>query len=167
MTALIAAVPEAEPVVGHWRDRYDRSAAAGARAHVTVLFPFLDEDQIDAAVVGELTRTFAAHRAFTAGFRRVARRPGMLCLPPEPAESFNRLTGDVVARRPDHPPYGGRYSDTVPHLTVALRQPDDVLDRVGDDLAGRLPFSSAVTSIDLVAFDGRVWCGRRSFELGL
>jgi len=33
-TALIVAVPEAEPVVGEWRERYD-SARLGIPAHVS------------------------------------------------------------------------------------------------------------------------------------
>jgi hypothetical protein len=166
MTALIVAVPEAEPVVGRWRNRYDRSAAAGVYAHVTVLFPFLDMDQIDATVVSELTRMFSAHREFATEFRRTARWPSMLYLPPEPGDPFNHLTEDVAARWPDYPPYGGKYSDTSPHLTVAIHQPDPILDQVDRDLTGRLPFSATVTSVDLVVFEGQTWRRHHSFELG-
>jgi hypothetical protein len=166
MTALVVAVPEAEPVVGRWRARYDRSAAAGVHAHITVLIPFLDMDRIDTTVLDELTRMFAAHRTIDTEFRRTARWPSMLYLPPEPAAPFGRLTADVVARWPDHPPYGGRYADTSPHLTVAIHQPDSVLDRIDEDLSPRLPFSSTITHVDLVAFEGRTWHRRHSFELG-
>ena len=166
MTALTVAVPEAEPIVGQWRNRYDRSAAAGVHAHITVLFPFLNIDQIDIAVIGELTQTFAPHREFTAEFRRTARWPSMLYLPPEPADPFNRLTQDVVTCWPDHPPYGGKHLDTSPHLTVAIHQPDLALDQVDRDLSEHLPFSTAVASVDLVVFDGQAWHRRHSFELG-
>jgi len=166
MTALVVAVPEAEPVVGRWRNLYDRSAAAGVHAHVTVLFPFLDIDRIDAAVMSELTQMFAAHREFVTEFRRTARWPSMLYLPPEPADLFNDLTKGVVASWPDCLPYGGKYSDTSPHLTVAIHQPDLVLDQVDRGLAACLPFSAAVTSVDLVVFEGRTWRRHHSFELG-
>jgi hypothetical protein len=33
-------VPEAEPLVKPFRDRYDPSAAAGVPAHITLLYPF-------------------------------------------------------------------------------------------------------------------------------
>jgi hypothetical protein len=57
-TALLAVVPEAEPVVGHWRRCFDSFASAGVPAHVTVLVPFLDTDRIDAAVIDELRALF-------------------------------------------------------------------------------------------------------------
>ena len=166
MTALVVAVPEAEPVVGLWRERYDRSAAAGVHAHITVLFPFLDVDRIDTAVMDELARLFAAHRKLVVEFRRTARWPSMLYLPPEPSDPLSRLTADVVARWPDCLPYSGKYIDTSPHLTVAIHQPDLILDQVDKDLAHRLPFSAAVTSIDLVAFEDGAWHRHCSFELG-
>jgi len=40
-TALIAPVPEAEACVGAWQARFDRSAALGVPAHITVLHPFI------------------------------------------------------------------------------------------------------------------------------
>jgi hypothetical protein len=166
ITALVVAVPEAEPVVGPCRNLYDHSAAAGIYAHVTVLFPFLDMNRIDTTVISELTQIFAAHREFVTEFRRIARWPSMLYLPPEPADPFNDLTEDVVTRWPDCLPYGGKYSDTSPHLTVAIRQPDPILDQADRDLVDRLPFSAAVTSIDLVVFEGGTWRRHHSFELG-
>ena len=36
-TALIVPVPEVEPIVGRFRDRYDPAAADGIPAHVTVV----------------------------------------------------------------------------------------------------------------------------------
>ncbi len=166
MTALVVAVPEAEPIVGCWRSQYDRSAASGAPAHVTVLFPFLDLDRIDAAVVVELRRIFAAHPAFDIEFHRTGRQPDLVYLSPEPAGPFSRIIQDVVTRWPQCPPYGGKYPDTPPHLTVALRQPDHVLDQISRDLSPHLPFSATVSRIDLVGFDGRSWNLHTSFHLG-
>ena len=40
-TALVVAVPSAEPVVARLRASYDVAAAYGVPAHVTVLYPFL------------------------------------------------------------------------------------------------------------------------------
>jgi hypothetical protein len=165
MTALIVAVPEAEPVVGHWRSRYDHSAAAGVCSHVTVLFPFLDLDRIDTTVIGDLTQIVAAHREFTTAFHRTARWPSMLYLPPEPAAPFSDLTQDVTARWPDCLPYDGKHPDTSPHLTVAIRQPDLVLDQIEDELTNRLPFSTTVTSVDLAVFEERTWRLQHSFKL--
>jgi hypothetical protein len=41
LSAAVLLVPEAEPVVGVTRARYDRSGRWGVPAHVTVLFPFV------------------------------------------------------------------------------------------------------------------------------
>ena len=70
-TALVVKVPEAEPVVGRWRDRFDPSAARGVPAHVTVLYPFLDSGRIDDRLLGELRELFAAHASFEVRFSRV------------------------------------------------------------------------------------------------
>ena len=43
-TALVIAVPEAEPLVGPARSRYDLADKTGIPAHITILFPFGDRD---------------------------------------------------------------------------------------------------------------------------
>ena len=40
-SALLVAVPAAEPAVAAHRSRLDTSAAVGVPAHITVLYPFL------------------------------------------------------------------------------------------------------------------------------
>jgi hypothetical protein len=40
-SALVVLVPEAEPLVGPFRERYDPSASAGMPAHITINYPFL------------------------------------------------------------------------------------------------------------------------------
>ena len=44
-SALVVAVPDAEPVVGHLMLRLDANAVLGVPAHVTVLFPFVPADR--------------------------------------------------------------------------------------------------------------------------
>ncbi|WP_372500192.1 2'-5' RNA ligase family protein [Sphaerisporangium perillae] len=118
-TALVVKVPEAEPAVGRWRERFDRAAAMGVQAHVTVLYPFLDSGKVDGLVMDRLRGLFIAHAAFTARFDRCGRFPEVLYLAPEPGDPFKRLTEAVVTLWPEAPPYGGRFAEIVPHLTVA------------------------------------------------
>ena len=40
-SAPVILVPEAEAIVGRWRQRYDPSAAVGMPAHITLNYPFL------------------------------------------------------------------------------------------------------------------------------
>ena len=53
-------VPEAEPAVRQFRERFDASALLGVPAHITVLAPFMPAHAIDSAVLGQLGRLFAA-----------------------------------------------------------------------------------------------------------
>jgi 2'-5' RNA ligase superfamily len=159
-------VPGAEPLVSRWRDRLDPYAPAGVPAHVTVLAPFLDAGQIGAAELAELRGLFASHPAFDATFPRCARFPGVLYLAPEPAGLFRALTGAVVARWPEAPPYGGRFPEVVPHLTVACSEDQDVLDRVEAALAGGLPVRASIASAQLLASDQGRWTELARFPLG-
>src|SRR5258708_19301675 len=83
-TALIVAVPEAELVVGGWRTAFDSAAAGGIPAHITVLYPFLKRDQIDAGALAELPALLAEHRPFDLRFSRFRPFPPLLYLPPPP-----------------------------------------------------------------------------------
>ena len=60
-TALIVAVPEAEALVGTFRERHDPSASAGCPAHITLLHPFRPSHEIGAdGLFGFLKRDLAA-----------------------------------------------------------------------------------------------------------
>ncbi|MCX4781441.1 2'-5' RNA ligase family protein [Streptomyces sp. NBC_01264] len=167
-TALIVRIPEAEPVVRGWRDRIDPAARAGAGvpAHVSVLYPFLQEDLIDAPVLAGIAAALSPHHAFDLRFERTDRFPGMLYLAPEPDAPLRRLTRAITERWPDVRPYGGRYPDPVPHLTVAQRAAEADLDAAEADLGGRLPLTARARTVDLVAYDGTAWHERASFALG-
>ncbi|MEU4328690.1 2'-5' RNA ligase family protein [Nonomuraea dietziae] len=165
-TALVVNVPAAEPVVGRWRGLYDSSARYGVGAHVTVLYPFLTLGRIDAGARDELARLFAARRAFDLTFRATGRFPGVLYLAPEPAGPLRELTGAVAARWPEAPPYGGRYPDAIPHLTVADGAEPDVMAEIEADLVARLPFTAQAGGVTLVAFDGTTWRAEQFFPLG-
>lgn len=164
-TGLVVRVPDAEPAVRGWRERFDPSARAGVPAHVTVLFPFLDESRMDDRVHAALADVLGGHRAFDLRFEQCGRFPGVLYLVPGPDEPLRRLTEAITGRWPEAPPYGGRFAEIVPHLTVADGQDDAVLDEIEADLRGRLPFTCRITSVDLMAHDGTRWRRRASFAL--
>jgi 2'-5' RNA ligase len=154
-TAVVVPVPEAEPVVGRWRERYDPSAAAGMPAHVTALFPFVE---VDDAVVATLRSLCAALPPLDVEFRRCARFPGaVLYLDPEPAAGLRRLTEAIAARWPEAPPYEGRFADVVPHLTVASGVDDAVADEIEAELSTRLPIRARLDAARVYEFDGARW----------
>ena len=165
-TALIITVPEADPVVGGWRHRYDPSERDGVPAHVTVLYPFLEPDRVDERAIAALRDLFSTHDPFDLGFHRCARFPGMVYLAPEPDGPLRALTGAVAARWPEAPPYRGRFEDPVPHLTVTQDQDENVNQRVEADLSNRLPVLTRVESVQLVVRETEKWRGWDSFALG-
>ncbi|MEU6140437.1 2'-5' RNA ligase family protein [Streptomyces sp. NPDC047081] len=163
-SALVVRIPEAEPAVRTWRERYDPAARAGVPAHVTVLFPFLHADLIDTAASDVLAEVIGRHSPFDVSFESCGRFPGVLYLAPVPEAPFRRLTEAIVERWPQTPPYGGKY-EPVPHLTIAQGQDDAVLDALATDLRGNLPVTAHVSSVDLVAYDGTEWTRRATFTL--
>ncbi|MDT0464929.1 2'-5' RNA ligase family protein [Streptomyces gibsoniae] len=164
-TGLVVGIPEAEPAVRAWRERFDPSAGAGIPAHVTVLFPFLDVGRADARVCSALADALGRQHAFDLRFESCGRFPGVLYLAPEPDTPLRRLTDTIADRWPEAPPYGGKYTEVVPHLTIADGQDDAVLDEIEADLLGRLPITSRVSSVDLMVHDGAKWQERASFAL--
>ena len=64
-TAVIAVIaPEAESLVGNYRQRLDASAVWGVPAHVTVLLPFIAPHEVDEQVIARLTAAVVSVPAF-------------------------------------------------------------------------------------------------------
>jgi 2'-5' RNA ligase len=164
-TASLATVGEVEPLVGHWRRRFDPSASAGVPAHLTVLAPFLDIGRVTARVEDELSTLIGARSPFTVRFEQARRFPGVLYLAPVPDQPFRALTDEVATRWPEAPPYEGRFTEAVPHLTVAHGQAPAVFDELEAELAGRLPASATISSVSLFVSDGHRWRQHREFPM--
>jgi len=118
-SALIVRVPEVERFVRHLRERHDPSASLGVPAHITVLFPFAPPDAIEPSDLALLRAMVESTNAFRYRLARVERFPGVVYLAPQPAAPFVELSARVCAGFPAYPPYGGRHSSSIPHLTVA------------------------------------------------
>jgi 2'-5' RNA ligase len=166
-SALLLAVPEAEPVVGAWRRRHDPSAALGVPAHITLLYPFRSPARLDAAVRADLRAYFAAIPRFRFTLATLARFPAALYLAPEPGAPFRRVIGELARRYPDAPPYGGAFARVVPHLTVAHSDDPRVLDQVASALAGFAPIEAFAREVGLmVEGDDARWRLHTRFPLG-
>jgi len=156
-TAVVVTIPEAEPVVRRWRDRYDRSASFGVPAHVTLLHPFLDATRLDQPTADQLAALCAAQTSAEVTFDRCGRFPAVLYLQPKPATPFRELTAAIASRWPDCPPYAGAYDTVVPHLTVASDVDEATMTTIERDLADHLPISSRITEASLLSFNGARW----------
>lgn len=166
-TGLVLRIPQAEPFVAAWRDKYDPAAARGMPAHITVLYPFMPFENIDEAMQADIDEIFARYDPIDLAFRRIARFPDTLWLAPEPAEPIIAMTQALMARFPDYPIYGGMFENITPHLTVAQGS-NALLDDVETDLTGKLekPFHVRVESCTLYAFTADGWRIRHEFAFG-
>ena len=169
-SALVVLVPEAEFLVRPFRERHDPSAALGVPAHITLLYPFKPPEEIDGAVLERLSAALARFAPITFVLGSVRRFPGVLYLAPDPAEPFRDLTRAIWAWYPEVPPYGGKWPDIVPHLSVANSADERELDRIADEFAiagqGRLPIRANTREVCLLEKHGQRWATRTIFRLG-
>jgi hypothetical protein len=77
----------------------------------------------------------------------------------------------VADRYPETPPYGGAFSDIVPHLTIAHVNDAQRLDAVSDEFhraaRGKLPIQGYAEQVWLMAKREGRWRPQRSFELAM
>jgi 2'-5' RNA ligase len=154
-TAIVVLVPELEPLVGELRRRHTVEGAHGMGAHVTLLYPFYDTAQLDAGRIAEVADALGPFEAFDFSLAATMRFPEnqrVLCLRPEPDEPFRAMTHALAAAFPEHPPYGGKYREVIPHLTIALGD-DELLDGIERDVAGSLPIEARAVEATLFELD--------------
>lgn len=166
-SAFAVNVPEAEPYVRLLRDRLDPAARLGMPAHITVLYPFMPPQQIDAGVLGAAALALASASPFTYRLARIGRFPGAAYLTPEPAAPFIALTTSLVLRFPKHLPYEGRYAAIVPHLTVGQGS-DAASEEAAGALAKSLPrggIEAACREVVLVENSSGLWKSMHVFSL--
>jgi len=140
-TALVVPVAEAAAYY---------SALPGVPAHVTILFPFADGEEVDEQAVAELVAQFPA---FDFTLDRIEQfDDGTRWLRPVPTARFADLTAAVAQRFPDYPPYEGAFDEPIPHLTITVQD-------VPLPIAGR---ATEVLLLEESEVDGS-WSERRRF----
>lgn len=169
-SALVILVPEAEPIVKSFRDRYDPSAALGVPAHITILYPFIPPGLQTAADLAALQAHFAEFPHISLTLAELRCFPDALYLAPEPDEPIRRLIQATAARFPDYPPYGGEFPDIIPHLTVAQLSDPDRLKEVAADFRlqalGHLPIQVTAAHVALIDNATGEWHVKNRFSLG-
>ena len=165
-SALIVTVPEAEPVVGELRERYD-NARLGIPAHITLLFPFVPAEKLDSALFADLHELFSIQPPITFTLTRLTEFPDQtLWLVPEPSEAFRTMTDLIVRQFPDYPPYEGIHEQVIPHLTVAAGD-SSLRDEVDAAVSPHLPIRAEARHVVLLEeWPDSHWCTRGRFALG-
>lgn len=169
-TALIVPLPEIDPLVSRWRARFDPSSALGVPPHVTLLYPFLSPDHMDAAAMRDIQAMCNDVAPFTTTFTRVEALPGLLYLAPEPADPYEALRDRLRARWPNVLPYEGRYGPRpAPHLTVAWVAPGQEaatgFDAIAAALTPHLPVTATAREVVLELRRLDRWSIWRRFRL--
>lgn len=149
-TGVIVPVPAAAAAVDGWRERTcNGRPSCGVPAHITLLYPFVPAAELTDATVAAVAEIIRAVPGFDLALVATTRLDGALCLVPEPADPFVRLTEAIVRRFPQYPPYEGAYDRIVPHLTVA-QGGDQVLREADRDVSARLPIITRVSETALL-----------------
>ena len=168
LSCFVVLVPEAEDLVGALRSRFDASARRGLGAHITVLYPFMAPQLLDAAILRNAAAALAAHEQFPFSLKSLGRFPEVAYLVPEPAEAFIALTLGLARAFPLFAPYGGAFERVIPHLTVAngaLQTALADLDRLIARLAVQGPVSAVCTQVTLIENSSGRWQPLQAFEL--
>ena len=167
-TAVIVRVPEAEPCVAGLRKRFDASALLGVPAHITILSPFVAPERIAAADFAKIEAAVQTVHAFDFELSQIARFPATTYLAPEPPTHFIALTQSLVRSFPDFPPFEGRHSSIVPHLTVANGSAEDAEHAARELellLASHGPIRGRCASVVLLENSSGLWKEMREFAL--
>jgi len=170
-SALVVLVPEAEAVAKPFRDQYDPSAVAGMPAHITLLYPFKAPDEVDDITLGKLRDCFARFEPIQFSLDKIRRFPvEVLYLAPEPDEPFRQLTLSIWKLFPETPPYRGKWSNIIPHLSVAQLANEQQLAAIASDFATasqrKLPIRATTSEVALMDNRSRRWGVRAKFSFG-
>lgn len=151
-TVLAVPVTVLDTVVRERTACYDASYVSTdpgfVHAHVTMLAPWVPHPTgADRALVARIaldTPAFEVELAELGVFP-----DGVVHLRPEPDGPLRRLTSRLAAAFPDFPPYGGRYDDPAPHLTLDRLSASVTLESVRARIDTIVPATVAVDRIDL------------------
>ena len=163
-TALVLVV-SLPPALDALRLRSIEDASAGVPAHVTLLYPFAEEAQLDADVLRLVAAVAARNPVLRLTMGEGRRFPDTLYASVEPDAPLRALHGELAAAFPALPLYGGAFP-FIPHVSIvegpAVADPG----ALDDPAWTTLPIEQLVDAIDLITGrDGR-WATRRRFPLG-
>ncbi|WP_165842843.1 2'-5' RNA ligase family protein [Phenylobacterium deserti] len=167
MSALVLVVPEVETLLADIRAEHDPAAKLGMPPHVTVLYPFASPKRLGPTERMALAELILGFPAMDLSFQRTARFPDVLWLAPEPVEPVLALADGLTAAFPKYPPYRGKFTTVIPHLTVA-QAPAPVLDQLEPIVRARFaePVRARADAVALFTTVEKRWVEVDRFRLG-
>ena len=150
-SAIVVELPELDVVLDEHRLALDPSRRWGMHAHLTVLYPFVQPENLDDAILNSLVAAATSVSPFDARFDDFGWfGDQVVWLAPSNPEPFERLIRQVMDVFPDCPPYGGAFDAVVPHVTIGEGDEVNRLRATMDAIRPQLPLTSKVTSLSLM-----------------
>jgi 2'-5' RNA ligase len=151
-SVLAVPVPALDHVIRERTARYDASFVSAdptfVHAHITLLAPWASQPTEED--LGHVDRVAQSVGPFGIKLSRISEFPdGIIHLRPESDLELRELASLLAAAFPQFPPYGGRYDDVVPHLTLDRRSATVTPATVRAGIGHLLPLTITVARIDL------------------
>jgi 2'-5' RNA ligase len=163
-TALVLVVT-LPPSLEALRRRSIADGAHGLPAHLTLLYPFAEEAQLDSGVLDVVAGIAARHRIPRLTLGEGRRFPDTLYASVEPDAPLRALHEELAAAFPTLPLYGGAFA-FIPHVSIVEGPAAADAAAFEDPAWAALPVTQDVDAIDLITGrDGR-WATRYRFPLG-
>jgi len=159
-TLLALMVPEAEAVVGSFRELYDPAARRGLGAHITLIYPFIDSELLTPGILSRVRDAVADIPAPMFRLAEVKTFPSVVWLAPEPGKPIVQIASALERAFPDQPKGGGAFPDFVPHLSVARHVEHEkaaVINELKARLADHGPIYGWCESMALLVSENRRW----------
>ncbi|CAM5709494.1 2'-5' RNA ligase family protein OS=Streptomyces tendae OX=1932 GN=GUR47_24175 PE=4 SV=1 [Streptomyces tendae] len=161
-TAVVALMPDAEPLLRLAAEEDGRAVRPGVPAHAALLYPWLPADEVDEARLHRL-RVALPVGPVRIRLAAVERTGGFVGVP---VPELSRVADAVRTAFPAQVPYGGRFGPRPPvHVTVAL----DAAHRAAADIARRtaaaLPITTEVSTLHVVGLTRTGWQGLAELPL--
>jgi len=123
---VIFAPHEVQAVVVPIRRQYTPESLIRIPAHLTLMFPFVPHELLDAAA--QTIKSVCANiEPFDITLAGYGQFPRTIFMQPTNPEPINAVFRKLYAVFPQYPPYGGAYGDDIyPHVTVAEFKNEDV-----------------------------------------
>jgi 2'-5' RNA ligase len=169
-TAIVIPVPEAERAVNLLRQAHTQDGAEGMPAHVTLIYPFTDDSQLDAGRISDVRALLEERPAFQFQLAEVRRfdnlpKESYVWLAPTPSQPFVEMVKALASVFPEHQPFDGAFTTIVPHLTIAASADEDLLDCVASQVADALPIKARAETARIMQHLGGRWRVRAEVSL--
>jgi 2'-5' RNA ligase len=168
-SAIVIPFQEVDAVVDDWRRLLDPAQVRGIPAHVTVLFPFVHPAELSSDVLRALEGHFSEVSSFDVAFDSTGWfEDRVVYLEPKPERQFRTITKQLLQSFPSCVPYGGKFADPIPHLTIGDGAPLERL--LAAEVAVRELFPITTRAKEAWLMTGGMgpnsWSLRQSFPFG-